>query len=72
MKRGKARGGVVPLQWLEEGKNGVFHASDVVFEEREGALVRVRSEWVPPIGRRRAGFRLITQRSRILSARPVD
>jgi hypothetical protein len=58
------------------GSDGLFRldrgSETDVWEEKAGALVPVRTQWLPPRGSRPGGFKLLTLRSRILDTELVD
>lgn len=62
-------------RWLSEGEDGLFRPTKQVWEEKEGALVDIRTQRMDgkapgPPGR--PVFKLLTLRSRILDTDLVD
>ena len=66
------RQGRVLLRWLEEEADGLFRLAPGLYEEKRAAMLPVRTQWIPPPGRRKGGFKLLTLRSRILNTELVD
>ncbi|KAF6261711.1 JmjC domain, hydroxylase-domain-containing protein [Scenedesmus sp. NREL 46B-D3] len=64
--------GLLVMRWLKEGRDGLFRPSSDTWEEAAGALVGVRTQWVPGSNGKPGGYRLLTLRSRILDTELVD
>jgi hypothetical protein len=64
--------GVVSLQWLAEGRDGLYRPTAGVYQEKVGALIGVRTQLLPTRGRREGGYKLLTPRDRILDTELVD
>jgi hypothetical protein len=64
--------GVVSLQWLAEGKDGIYRPTAGVYQEKVGALIPVRTQPVVTRGRKEGGYRLLTPREHILDTELVD
>jgi hypothetical protein len=64
--------GLLVMRWLKEGRDGLFRPSSDTWEEAAGALVGVRTQWVPGSNGTPGGYRLLTLRSRILDTELVD
>jgi hypothetical protein len=60
----------VMLQYLREGRDGLFRPSSDVREELRSSLIPIRTQVLDP-GMRKPGFKLLTLRSRILGTQLV-
>ena len=58
------------LQFLREGRDGLYRPSSEVTEELRSSLVPIRTQVLDP-GTRKPGFKLLTLRSRILGTELV-
>lgn len=64
--------GVVSLQWLAEGKDGIYRPTAGVYQEKVGALIPVRTQPVATRGRKEGGYKLLTPREHILDTQLID
>lgn len=64
--------GMSVLRWLREGKDGLYRPSQTIWEEKTGALLSVRTQWVEGSGSKGGGYKLLTLKSRLLGTEFID
>jgi len=71
LDKASSKPGHVVLQWLREGRDGLFRPSADEFEEEASTLVPIRTQLLNPGANKAPGFKLLTLRSRILDTELV-